>query len=88
MLTIQRVDMIFVEMWKELEAAREKFEDFGNAHEAWGVIREEYLELERAIMENKNPDARERIRAEAIQLGAMAGRLVDYLDNLDDGVTP
>ena len=49
---------------------------FNSSNEAAGVIREEYLELERELVHG-NP---ERAREEAIQLAAMAVKAVQYLD--------
>lgn len=61
----------------ELERAVGLFGSFHNTHEAWGVIREEYLELEDEIRKSKpsNPNI-EAIRHEAMHLAAMATRLM------------
>ena len=54
----------------ELTRAQSRFAPFASAHEAIAVIREEYLELERAIFHGSGGDA----LTEAIQLSAMAAR--------------
>ena len=56
------------------ERATAKFGSFHTIHEAIGVIREEYLELEDAIFKNK-PKA--RVEEEAIQVAAMCIRLLE-----------
>ena len=58
----------------ELERAMQQFAPFASAHEGLAVIREEYLELERAVFHGSGVDAFD----EAVQLAAMAVRyLVD-----------
>lgn len=59
---------------EEYDRATDKFGKFHNAHEGWGVLREEYLELEAEIMK-KNRDV-DQMRKEATQLGAMALRFM------------
>lgn len=63
------------EVRRELVNARAKYGRFRGAHEGWGVLREEYLELELAIISN-DPKA---IRKEAIQVAAMAASMVTDL---------
>lgn len=62
---------------EELYNAQKKHGDFASAHEAIAVIREEYLELEREVFK-RTPDPYS-MRFEAIQLGAMALKLAEYL---------
>jgi len=66
---------------KECIDASYKFGAFSSSHEGWGVIREEYLELEDEI--RKNPFDMEKMRHEAIQLGAMAIRFIYDICNED-----
>jgi hypothetical protein len=68
----------------ELERALLNWGDFASAHEGIAVIREEYLELEHEVFHG-SPD---KARAEAVQLGAMAAKLIRYLDikrEMDNG---
>lgn len=58
----------------EVERARSNYPRFASAHEGWGVLREEYKELEAEIMK-KDMD-RASMRKEAIQVGAMAIRII------------
>lgn len=59
---------------EELERAQDKFGPMASPHEGIAVIREEYLELEREVFWG----TRAAMRAEAVQLAAMAIRfLVD-----------
>ena len=54
---------------------------FHSSNEAAGVIREEYLELERELFHG-SPD---RAREEALQLGAMTIKTIRYLDSKTGG---
>jgi NTP pyrophosphatase (non-canonical NTP hydrolase) len=65
----------FIEIKDEIEKAKEKYpKDFNSLHEAYAVILEEFQEMWDEI-KKKNPD-KENIREEAIQVGAMIGRLL------------
>lgn len=61
-------------MTMEAVRARKKWPLFASAHEGWGVLREEYKELEAEIMK-KSPD-RSTMAKEAMQVGAMAIRII------------
>jgi hypothetical protein len=58
---------------RELARAREKFPAFHSAHEGYAVLMEELDELWDEIRAN---GSRERMRAEAIQVAAMAFRFI------------
>ena len=61
----------------ELQRAQDRYPPMHSAHEGWAVIREEYLELEEALrMRQGDPERPVRVRAEALQVAAMALRLV------------
>lgn len=61
----------------ELDRATAKFGAFHNAHEGYAVLLEEVDELWEAVKLNQNrPERDQRIRDEAIQVAAMAIRLV------------
>jgi hypothetical protein len=83
----------------ELERARGKFPAFRSAHEGIAIIREEYLKLEREVFwgpsevwpepmladPSETHHARNRLmRAEAVQLAAMALR---FIEDVCDGTT-
>ena len=69
------------EMAIEAHRAASNFARFHSHHEALGVIREEYVELEREIFRKQSEYDGEQMRKEAIHLGAMALRLIyDLID--------
>jgi len=61
---------------EEYARAISKFGKFQNAHEGWGVIREEYLELEDEIRKKQKDYDLDKMRKEAMHLGAMALRFM------------
>ena len=70
----------------EMESIPEKYQKpFNSTHEGLGVLREEYIELENEIFfgEKKgwlnNKNHKDRIREEAIQVAAMAARIIQEL---------
>jgi hypothetical protein len=65
---------IILEIIEELAAARRKFPHFHSAHEGYAVILEELDELWDEVRAN---GPKERMRAEAIQIAAMAIRFVE-----------
>ena len=64
---------------QEYTRASSKFGPFSSPHEGIGIIREEYLELEKEVF--KRIRTRELMLPEAIQLGAMAVRFIFDLCN-------
>lgn len=76
----------------ELASIPEQHHNFRNVHEGLGVLREEYMELEQEMFfgekaskkypnPNGTPDEiwKERIRKEAVQVAAMAIRIIQEL---------
>lgn len=58
----------------ELFAARLNWPEFNSAHEGFGVLREEYKELDTHVLTNQKRRDLPAMRKEAIQLAAMAMR--------------
>ena len=82
--TLIKIYDLLNEVIEELIKAQKRFKPFFNSHEGIAVIREEYLELEKEVFKNqyKYPERIPNMRAEAIQLGSMAIRLIlDICDN-------
>jgi hypothetical protein len=67
--------MLIDDLAKRMESAESKYGPFTSMHEALGVIRLEYRELEEAI---QSRDAN-RIIAEALDLAAPCLRLINHL---------
>lgn len=61
---------------EEYESAISQFSKFHNAHEGWGVIREEYLELEDEIRKKQKDYDIDKMRKEAMHLSTMALRFM------------
>jgi hypothetical protein len=55
--------------------------EFASAHEAIAVLREEYLELEHEVFHGD----RNRIREEALQVAAVAIKLIMHVDGISGG---
>jgi len=75
------------QIFDEMLNARNKFPAFNSAHEGYAVILEELDELWEAVKLNQNtPGREEKMRTEAIQVGAMALRfLVDCIPDRQYG---
>lgn len=82
-MSIERQELAIADVVAELHRARAKFPDFGTGHYGYAVILEELDELWDEI-KKKNP-SRERLRAEAMQVAAMALRFMIDLCGGDDG---
>ena len=59
--------------WDELERATEKFGEFHSTHEGYAVLKEEVDALWDVVKQN---GSQERLRAEAVQVAAMALRFI------------
>ena len=59
---------------EELDRALRKFGRFHSAHEGIAVLREEYIELEQEVFKRAKKRRPAKMRAEAIQVAAMAIR--------------
>lgn len=64
------------EVQEEVASAEAKWPAMNSAHEAYGVLMEEIRELEEHIFTNQKRRNMAEMRAEAIQVAAMAVRLV------------
>ena len=74
---MNKIDEILMEFKIEFLEATEKFTKFTNAHEGYAVLLEEVDELwENVKLNQSNPNRLKKIREEAIQVGAMALRLI------------
>lgn len=65
----------FTEVWAELDRAQLAFPTFANPHEGYAVLLEEVDELWE-VVKTKQPQDKERLRAEARQVAAMAIRFM------------
>jgi len=73
----QRSESIIQQVRNELRAAVKKYGPFNNVHEAYAVLLEEFDELWEAVkIKQGTPCRREEVRREAIQVAAMAIRLI------------
>ncbi len=70
---------IELDMENELRSSMDKYPLFNSAHEGYAVILEELDELWDELKKRK-PD-REKMRAEAIQVGAMAMMFIASMEN-------
>lgn len=67
---------VFQEVADELERAERAHKPMHSPHEGLAVIREEYQELEREVFRRQEKHDKKAMRAEAVQLAAMAIRFV------------
>jgi hypothetical protein len=76
---------VMLDVADELGRALNKFEGFNSGHEGYAVILEELDELKEEVWKNKKTRDPAKMRAEAIQVAAMALRFVlDVCDNPKD----
>ena len=73
-----KLEMVVIEARNELVAARLIHKSMKSSHEGYAVILEEMDELWEEVKKNpkKHPEAKEKMRQEAIQVAAMAMRFV------------
>ncbi len=71
-----KLEQAILEVTEELKFATREFGPFASVHEAYGVIAEEYRELEEHVFANHRRRDIPAMRAEACQLSAMALRLM------------
>lgn len=79
-----KVNIVMCEVETELKSAVSKFGPFNNSHEGYAVLLEEVDELWNEVKTNQSSPLRNiKIRKEAIQVAAMAIRLI--VDVCDEG---
>ncbi len=71
--------MIYEQVKEEVKSAREKYPAFHSTHEGFAVIKEEVDELWDFIKATKFTGADDSMKAECIQIAAMAIRFIEDL---------
>ncbi|KKN76944.1 hypothetical protein LCGC14_0365960 [marine sediment metagenome] len=75
------IDVISGEMCDEAQKAAESYSAFNSTYEGLAVILEEFEELKAEVFKKQSQYNYEKMRKEAIQLGAMAMRFIhDTID--------
>ena len=75
------IKSILNQIENECKTAAEQYPEFHSAHEGYGVLTEEYRELETEIFKRSSKRDLTLMRKEAIQVAAMAVRLIhDVID--------
>lgn len=70
-----------VQVESECNKAAQQYPEFHSAHEGYGVLTEEYRELETEIFKRSSLRDLALMRREAVQVAAMAVRLIhDVID--------
>ena len=72
----EKINNILIDVKSELHRANKKFRLFHSAHEGLGVLFEEFQELTDEIKKRPDRTDYELIKQEAIQVAAMAVKLV------------
>ena len=78
---------IVADVLKELDSAMNRYPAFNSRHEGYAILKEEFDEVWDLIKINhtKNPECRNEMRKEAIQVAAMAIRFIyDCCDDLKE----
>jgi hypothetical protein len=73
---VHTLQNVLDEVREEVASAEAKWPAMNSAHEAYGVLMEEIRELEEHVFTNQKRRNMAEMRAEAIQVAAMAVRLV------------
>lgn len=74
---LERAQIAMNAVWEELKSAMDKFPAFHSVHEGYGILAEEVAELFEAVrMKQGDGKRRSAIEREAIQVAAMALRMV------------
>ena len=66
----------YCDVLRELAAARERYKPFNSAHEGYAILFEEVDELWAEVRKKPSQRSKERLRAEAVQVAAMALRFI------------
>lgn len=74
-----------LEVNEEVTKAVEKFPPMNSAHEGYGVLREEFCELERWVFMKQHMRDLAEMKKEAIQIAAMAVRFAVEVCNEERG---
>lgn len=72
----------------ELKRARSKFAPFHSGHEGFAVLKEEVDELWQELCWGKGPEHPARLRAEAVQVAAMAVRFIEDVCDKQAPIVP
>lgn len=75
-MAMDEATMAMDEVCAELDKATNKFAPFNSAHEGYAVLLEEVDELWDEVKKNPKERSEEKMRAEAIQVAAMALRFI------------
>lgn len=75
----EAIDAVHAEATKTTK----QYGDFASMHEALGVLQEEVAEFFDAVrLSQSHPGRPEKLRAEAIQIGAIALRIIEQADRV------
>lgn len=80
MMSKDQAKLIFLQVQQEMDIAIQEHGNFNSLHEGHSVLREEFEELWDEI-KKKKPDLK-KVRAEAIQVAAMAIKLINHVDEV------
>lgn len=76
---------IYEQIAEELECAKIHGETFASLHEGYAVILEELEEVWEITLQKKRDRDPKKLKAELIQLAAMAVKAIDSIDNFVGG---
>ena len=72
-----------LDVLNEYRRAGETYDEFNSPHEGYAVLLEEVDELWDEIKNDRKPGSLERMREEAVQVGAMALKFIVMLDRIE-----